>query len=245
MKLNILPLALFAMAACHANTITLAATGLPVTDESGTYGSSGATYNGFAMATIDGTPNEWIICDDFSHETLVPSGNMVYDLSTVGGGDPLQSVRFTQGSMTQNYQEAAVLTWQLSDYVSLNGSLASNNTITDYQYAIWNIFDPGDVAVNASQFALQTTALNLVATEGALLATTVYPNVMVYTPDPNGGSTSNQEFLQYSSPSGQAYGQSLAPEPGTWTLMAGALLIAAAAKGRKITWRPESSRERR
>jgi hypothetical protein len=224
MRLQPIALALLSVAACHASDIVLAATGLPSTDENGNYGSSDATYNGFAIATIGGTPNQWIICDDYSHDTPVPSGNMNYELSTIVGSGPLANVRFTGSNETQNYDEAAVLVWQLYEYVEATGSKALANTITDYQYALWNIFDPysaatnpNGVQVNANQIALQAEALNLVKTQAAMLDTTVYPVVRVYTPDPNGGSNGSQEFMQ-----------AVAPEPGTLPLGAGALLVAAA-----------------
>ena len=224
MKLHLTTLALLFAAACHAdNIVNLAATGLPSTLENGDYGSSGETYNGFALATINGVPNQLIICDDFTHDTPVPSGNMIYDLSTMGGSDPLADVRFTGGNMVQNYDEAAVLVWQLYEYVETTGSKALANTITDYQYALWNIFDPysstgnpDGVQVNANQVALQSEALNLVQTQAATLAATAYAEVRIYTPDPNGGSTGSQEF----------FGVVPLPEPGTWSLAAGALLIA-------------------
>jgi hypothetical protein len=225
-------------AAGHASTLLLDATGLPPADENGNYGSSNATYNGFVTATVNGVANQLILCDDFLHTTDVPSGNMVYDFSTVGGSDPLQNVRFTQGNEVQNYEEAAVLTWQLFEYVSVNGSGASNNTITDYQYALWNIFDPYNasgnpdgVKVNSNQSALQTTALGLMSTESAVLAADVYPYVKVYTPDPNGGSSSNQEFLQYA-----------APEPGTLLLLAGALLVGTAVTARRELRKRQAAR---
>jgi hypothetical protein len=211
------------MAACHADTvITMSVYGLPTTYEDG-------SYNGFAFATIDGVSNQWIICDDAADVTYVPSGNMLYDESTVGGSDPLQSARFTQGPEVQNYDEAAVLVWELDGAVLSGGSQDSADAITDYQYALWNLFDPynattnpNGIATTSSQAALQAAALNLVKTEGAMLSTTVYPYVNVFTPDPNGGSMGNQEFLQFST-----------PEPGTFLLFAGGLLVAAAAKLRR------------
>jgi len=229
MKLQLTTLALLLAAACHADNIVLSATGLPSTDENGNYGSSGATYNGFVLGTINGVPNQLFICDDFSHDTPVPSGNMSYELSTFGGADPLADVRFTGSNMDQNYDEAAVLVWQLFEYVSATGTKALANTITDYQYALWNVFDPysatanpSGVQVNSNQLALQTQALNLVKTQSAMLATTVYPDVRIYTPTPNGGSTGSQEFMQV-----------VTPEPETLPLAMGVLLIAAALVGRR------------
>ncbi|HMD71898.1 MAG TPA: hypothetical protein VKF41_11170 [Bryobacteraceae bacterium] len=223
MRLQLTTLALLSVAACHASDIVLAATGLPSTLENGNYGSSDETYNGFAIATIAGTPGQWIICDDYSHDTPVPSGNMLYEASSVGGSGSLANVRFTGSNEVQNYDEAAVLVWELYEYVEATGSKASANTITDYQYALWNIFDPysasanpSGVQVNANQLALQSEALNLVKTQGAALSSAVYPNVRIYTPDPNGGSNGSQEFMQ-----------AVAPEPGTLPLAVGAMLVAA------------------
>jgi hypothetical protein len=221
---------LAAVVAGHASTVILDATGLPGAFENGTYGSSGATYNGFVTSTINGVPNQMIICDDFSHTTQVPSGNMVYDFSTLGGVGQLQNARFTGPNMTANYDEAAVLLWELSNYVSTNGSHASADTITDYQYSIWNIFDPYNsfsnpqgVKVNSNQTALQTAAVNMVDTQPAMLSADVYQDVRIYTPDPNGGSTGSQEFLQFST-----------PEPGSLLMViAGAALIGAAGAARR------------
>jgi hypothetical protein len=223
MRLTPTILALLSVAACHADTVIVAATGLPSTLENGNYGSSDATYNGFAIATIGGTPNQWLICDDFTHDTPVPSGNMLYDSSTIGGSNQLANVRFTGSNEVRNYDEAAVLVWQLYEYVSATGTKALANTITDYQYALWNIFDPYNAAsnpngvqVNASQIALQTTALHMVDTQATMLSGTVYPEVRFYTPDPKGSSMGSQEFVGVTT-----------PEPGTLPLAAGVLLIAA------------------
>jgi hypothetical protein len=229
MRLQLTTLALLFVAACHADTVILAATGLPSTLENGNYGSSGETYNGFAIATIGGIPDQWIVCDDYTHDTPVPSGNMIYDTSTIVGSDPLANVRFTGSDEVLNYDEAAVLVWQLYEYVSATGTKALANTITDYQYALWNVFDPYNAAsnpsgvqVNSNQIALQTEALNLVGTQAAMLDATVYPEVRVYTPDPKGGSTGSQEFMQV-----------VTPEAGTLPLAMGALLVAAALKMRR------------
>jgi hypothetical protein len=223
MRLTLTIFALLSVAVCHADSISLAATGLPSVYENGNYGSSDATYNGFAIGTIGTTPNQWIICDDFSHDTPVPSGNMIYDVSTIGGSNQLANVRFTGANEVRNYDEAAVLVWQLYQYVSATGSKALANTVTDYQYALWNIFDPysaasnpNGVQVNANQLALQAAALNMVNTQATMLSSTVYPEVRFYTPDPKGGSTGSQEFVGV-----------MTPEPGTLELAAGVLLIAA------------------
>jgi len=234
--LSALVLLAAAAAALHGNTVTLSIDHLPATFENGNYGQPGATYNGFASATIDGISNQMLLCSDAADSTPVPSGDMVYDVSTLGGFNPLQYVHFTGPNMVANYDEAAVLLWQLWNYVTANGSAASGDTITDYQYAIWNIFDPYDattnpngIAVNGTQAALQNTAVGMVDNDGVMLSSDVYPYVTIYTPDPNGGSVGNQEFLEFST-----------PEPGSMFLMIGGGLIGAAAIARKkLRKRPE------
>lgn len=223
-------LEVFTAIVCSADTMILAATGLPAVNESGTYGSSGATYNGFITATVGGVSNQWILCDDFTHETQVPSGDMLYDFSIPVGANALHDVRFTQGPKLQNYQEAAVLLWQLFDYVSISGPNTSGNIVTDYQYALWNIFDPFNthsnpdgVKINDNQAGLQTAALNLVNTQSAMLTASAYPNIRIYTPDPQGGSISSQEFLQYAP----------TPEPSTWAMLVAALISGAVAIARR------------
>ena len=229
MKLRLVLFALGVAMAGHASTIILAATGAPTTDENGNYGSTNATHNGFITATIGGIANQMIVCDDFTHTTSVPSGNMVYDFSTLGGPNQLQNVRFTGANEVTNYDEAAVLLAGLYAYEATYGSNASGDTITDFQYAIWNIFDPynpstnpGGVKVNSNQSALQSGALYMMSTQAAMLSADVYPFIKIYTPDPEGGSASNQEFMQY-----------IVPEPPTALFLLGTGLVAGAVLTRR------------
>lgn len=193
--------------AAHGSNVILDITVAPGAYENGSYGSLSATYNGFATAIVNGISNQMVICDDFGHTTQVPSGNMIYDFSTLGGTGQLQNARFTGAAMVADYEEAAVLVWELANYMSANGAHASSDAITDYQYALWNIFDPYNsstnpqgVKLNSAQSTLQSAAWNLVNTESPMLAADVYPNLRIYTPDANGGSASNQEFLQFAAP---------------------------------------------
>jgi hypothetical protein len=185
---TILAVLLFSLTSCYASTVTMFFTGLPSTNENG-------TYNGFATATVNGIPSQLLICDDYNDTTYVPSSsNMIYDYSTLTGADPLQYAMFSKA----NYDEAAVLVYELAETPNL-----SANAITDYQYALWNLMTPSVSLVPgrvAQELALQTTALAMVnnAVDAQFLTSTVYAYTEVYTPST--AYAGNQEFLEYSTP---------------------------------------------
>ncbi len=197
-------------AAFASSTATVTFTNLPYTDLNGDYGSTGVTYNGYVTATVNGIPGQSLLCDDYEDETYVPSGPLTYDYSALASPGNPAGLYF--GGMTNAqtlYDEAALLGY---DLYSL-GSNTSPDTVTNYQYAIWNLFD-SSVALNSSQQALQTGALAAVDSGAAWLGA-VYANTLVYTPDSKTNSAGNQEFLQY---------QVQTPEPATY-LLVGALLM--------------------
>src|SRR5215475_1721644 len=83
-----------------ADTVTLNFTTLPSTLQNNNYGSSNATYNGFTGAILNGAAAIEVICDDYSHDTVVGSGqDFSYYYSTLEGPNPLQNVRFTGSEM--------------------------------------------------------------------------------------------------------------------------------------------------
>jgi methionine synthase II (cobalamin-independent) len=119
---------------------------------------------------------------------------MIYDYSTLTGPNPLQYVMFNKA----NYDEAAVLVYDLAETVN-----ASATTVTDYQYALWNLMNPNVSLApgRASQEqALQTTALAMVndAVDAKFLSSTVYAYTEIYTP--TSAYAGNQEFIEYSTP---------------------------------------------
>ena len=199
----------------YADTVTLTFTSLPTTNEDSSYSTSAsdATYNGYVPTTINEIFNELLICDDSAHTTDVPSGPDVYYVSTLTNSAPLadgtSAVRFTSSNAilnitgTEEYEAAAVLLTQLAAF-----SNPSANTITDYQYALWNIFTPGNEPVNGTQQELDTAAVALVQA-GSTSTQADYSNLVIYTPA--AGFTNNQEFLALTA---------TAPEPASWALMA-------------------------
>jgi hypothetical protein len=173
-----------------------------------------------------------VICDDFDVDTTVPSSNVTYDYSTIGGPAWATNVAFQSGETivntsgaaiggtanngtlalteTQAYDTAAVLLVTLS---KMNSPTA--NQITDYQYALWNLFD-SHVALNATQVTDQFTAADIV-TSGIVanqVATAAdAAKLVIYTAVP---TNSSQEFLGLGTPT---------PEPGAWVFAAGLALL--------------------
>jgi hypothetical protein len=182
---KLLALFLFVMvSAGFADTIQF--TGLPVNTQFG-------TYNGYAIATIDGTPLQQLICDDFDHTTYVPSGNLTYSLSTLTGGSPLQYARFIDlndsNSTIVKYEEAALLL----DGLRQTGPGSLLDLTADYQYALWRLFTPSVVLPNVTAQTLLNDAAYGVQ-QGGTSNDAIYSELRIYTPA--AAYSSNQEFLQ-------------------------------------------------
>ena len=146
------------------------------------------TYNGFAPATVDGLPNQLLVCDDYDHITYVPSGPLQYNLSTL---DSLQYARFVNQSFAieqADYRQAALLV----DGLAHSGPSQSPDLTADYQYALWHLFTPG-VALNATEQSLfDQTAQSVASNPNAY--SDLYSRLRIYTPTQ--AYQSNQEFLE-------------------------------------------------
>lgn len=184
----LLSLLFLTVSAGFANTIQF--TGLPVNTQYG-------TYNGYASATIDGIPLQSLICDDFDHETSVPSGDLTYSLSTLTGVTPIEYARFIDpnhwDSTIVKYQEAAILL----DGLRQTGPGLLIDFTADYQYALWLLFTPSVVPHNATAQTLLNDAAHSVQ-QGGLFNQLLYSELRIYTP--TAAYASNQEFLQMGSP---------------------------------------------
>lgn len=170
-------------------------TGLPADSERG-------TYNGFASGTIDGSPFNDLICDDYSHITYVPSGGLDYNVSTL---DSLQYARFVspggpKATDIANYEAAAIL---------VQGLIDNPGQVADYQYALWELFTPTASNYYPGANALLTNALNLVQVDASGY-TDLFSKLRVYTPAAN--FASNQEFLEIDPPA-------TVPEPASVILL--------------------------
>jgi hypothetical protein len=213
-----------ALPAAFASTVTLKFTALPATLESSTYGSAGATYNGEVPTIIAGISNIDVVCDSFASTTYVPSGLMDFTVETMSS---FSGERFTAGfakitesgiqytlTAVQAYDTAAVL---MSSLAALPINSGHANAITDYQYAIWDLMEPGATDPGTSlkdDTDTTTSSLQQIAFAAVLAgnAATLLEerNLVIYTP--TAPYSSNQEFLGQSTPTAN-------PEPATWLLM--------------------------
>jgi hypothetical protein len=246
------PLLLFILAltapVCFGNTVIMSFTALPTTHESNTYSSStNASYNGYSTATIAGIQAEDVMCDYFEADTPMPSGPWTYDYSTIGSAGWASTVQFetsetiknttgatldgvaNNGSLTltetQSYQTAAVLMAEMQTY--LNGNPSNpGNTVTDYQYAVWYLFDH-NLSMNGTSLTLNTNQQTDLFNAAAIVTSASQTNMQITAADsaklviytyPAG---TEQEFLGEATPTGAA------PEPATWTIFSllGLLLI--------------------
>jgi hypothetical protein len=227
MKQFILALVIAASPAAFASsTVIVTFTGLPATQGNGTTNSQGNTYNGPGIATVAGIPNADLVCDDFTNTTYVPSGPLDYSVNTISSltsSDVDFSSGFVTGltgeaaggmTQTQAYDTVAVLTANLET----PGSTAQQ--IADYQYAIWDLMEPGasndstkDSPLDANAASYLQSAFTAVTAASPASATLADEKALViYTP--TSGYSSNQEFVGLNTPTGAI------PEPSTWILMA-------------------------
>jgi hypothetical protein len=158
------------------------------------------TYNGFAGGTINGSPFDDLICDDWSHTTYVPSLNLGYNVSTL---DSLTYARFAGPAAIDNYEAAAIL---------VQGLIDNPSQVADYQYALWELFTPG---VPMYGDALLSGALKLVADGDTSQYATTFAALRIYTPTRD--FASNQEFLEIDPP------PATVPEPESIILLATAM----------------------
>jgi hypothetical protein len=70
-------------------------------------------------------------------------------------------------------------------------------TVSDYQYAVWDLFDVDNsinLAWNSTAYKVKKGAMDKASADTVLSLDYLYSNLVVYTPNP-GGRCSPQEFL--------------------------------------------------
>ena len=172
------------------------------------------TYNGFVGVTGNGVTWLSLICDDFLDTTYVPSGPTPFNLSTLAN---LSNTRFGSQSL---YEEAALLLYG-DGQSNLPGLINDPLNTSAYQYALWNLMEPG--AAVSKGYSDPGAAAILASVEGLNLANpnfqSLYANLRIYTPVAGG---TDQEFLGFTPGT-----TSPVPEPSTWLMLLSALTVAA------------------
>ena len=170
-----------------AGATTIAFTHYPTAQGSG-------TLNGFWTATVDGKTGVQLICDDYVHTSRTGVAYDSYQVSVLDGPNPLHNVRFSPPNQAQAYRAAAILVSQLLGL----GAGATAQQVTNYQYALWDLFTPS-VPTNTTQDNLRTAAWDQA---GANPTLALYSQLRVYTPDRtvypitvDGRQVNPQEFL--------------------------------------------------
>ncbi len=159
----------------RADLVSIQLSGLPAYQYGGFYvGPAGATDNG--VGPID------LWCDDFTHDTFVPT-TYYADVSTI----PSTTARFSLvADAAHQYEEIA---WLIAQYYVMSNK--TNQSVGDLQFAIWLVFDP-------NQTNLQTTgALNWLHTAQST-DVSAYNGARIFTPTNCSGSNcvpTNQEFV--------------------------------------------------
>lgn len=255
LRLQLLTTLLLAAPASYGDTLKMTFTTLPATHMNSQDNSSAsdATYNGYVNTTIGGIPSQDVICDDFATDTVMPA-SYTYNSTAFGSSGWSSAVKFTSNAgynitntgsaitadgvtvdagvtenltQTQAYELAAVLLTNFDQATNGLSGTALSDTITDYQYALWYLFD-NNLAIDNTNETLNNNSLNHLFTAFDLVASTSQSNeaivaadaanLVIYDDVPKSGA---QEFLGLNTPVS-------APEPSGWLLLGcGGLLLAA------------------
>jgi hypothetical protein len=209
-RFKCLGLGILAVTACCANTAFVTFTAPP-------FNTNGSP--GWSIATVDNVTGQLLLCDDANHQTPMPSPEYNYDYSVLSKDLPnVSTLEFGSGTYmdpnaARDYETAAYLMWEYSaaGYNSGNPSpgptAAQNQAATDYNDAIWNLFDPhfaptsNGAAYQTSAMAFVTTYTNTAGVNGQFL-NSLYRRTAIFTPTAAAikgvaaNSRTEQEFLQ-------------------------------------------------
>lgn len=166
---------------------------------------------GWWTATINGVPNQQLLCDDWFHLTPAPpTGTFDFLVSDLSVADPLHNARFKTPPAGAEYSDymiryraAALLVAQLVGALPKFSPLP----ISDYQWALWDLFDDhrDQITVTSAQAAIRQNAYDTAKNSAPASLQYLYDRLVVYTPtSAYVGALNPQEFL----------GWTPVPEPG-------------------------------
>lgn len=208
-----------------SSVIYIQFTALPLETGNGTTNSQSGTYDGESTATINGISDEYLVCDDFTNTTVMPSGIIDFSANTISSLTS-SDVDFSTGFATvsgttltqiQAYDTVAVLTTELEALTANSGNAQS---IADFQYAIWDLMLPGTTEGGTKDSPLDSNATTdlqnafaqVKASSPTAQTLADEASLVIYTP--TSGYSSNQEFVGLNTPTST-------PEPSSWILLAG------------------------
>jgi hypothetical protein len=224
---------IFSATTCFASTVIVQFTHLPYTSGEG-------VYTGWSIATVNNVTNSLLMCDDDYHTTNMPS-EFTYDYSDLGTDiqdNTMSNLEFGNAatntadgfhvnssySLTVDYEAAAYLMYEyylLQPTAPTAGTSAQSQTATDYNFAVWGIFNT-TTSLTTTQQNLEAAAYSYVtnSANATFLMKTVYDQTVYYTPSnvSPANSGGQQEFGQYLG----------IPEPSpAWLLAAGLIALLA------------------
>jgi hypothetical protein len=168
---------------------------------------------GWWNAIVDNKATQ-LMCDDWFHRTTAPSGPDKYLVSTAQDTpNPWGNVRWNSTYFADyqvRYRAAAILIAEFLGVLSTPTGLPAAPNRSDYQWALWDMFDYNNSinGISATAAALEQKAYNLMdPTKNATYSSyaSVYNRLTVYTPDPawvasawlNPNKLDPQEFLGF------------------------------------------------
>jgi hypothetical protein len=186
-------------------------------------------YVGPYYATVNGVANTPVICDDFSDEVYInESWGAISPSPTIA--NPSGAVFASQANSGQEYDAMAFLAEQL--FALSPSDPTYSGDAAKLQYAIWDIFDPGDVSAYLKPIDPSLLASAISDATGALGGTYTsgeFSDLSILTPDLGTQPSADgrpQEFIVKT------------PEPGTFALLGIGLLMLGILARRKYNLAP-------
>jgi hypothetical protein len=173
----------------------------------------GGVYTSPYYATINGTQNVLIVCDDFVHEVYI--GESWW--ATTSTFSDLSQVRFQQGTNAQTlqlYEEAAWLFDQLF-------MPANTSHMGDISFAMWAVFSPTQTEANSGWTSGAASWLS--AAQSQTFTPGEFSDIEILTPTTSDANSPQENLIR-----------TAVPEPSTFLLLgAGLMALMVLARSKK------------
>ena len=222
--ISVLGLVVLCLSVCYADPVSLTLA------SANNYVSPDGGYVAPYMLQVTGTTQTFpVICDDYTVDVAPGLTWSAQTFSLSNLGSPGDSARFygsstfaNTNSATVAYNEAAWLAYQTGLF---GGPAATNQQISNLNYAIWYLFDStGAHGLSTDPgYASNVNDINTLLGDAYSAVTTqplpdYFSNVVIYTPTCNGQTPCDATTTP---PNSQEYiGFTTVPEPGSFALLA-------------------------